>query len=134
MAAPFIFITTYAIDEGTLDGFRQFLRELMEVLEARVPRALAINAYVRADGTEAAIVQVHPDAASMKEYWRVLHAETGQAIGAVVERTVAMQVYGPAGDVDVERTRHSARSGVAVSVMPEHLAGFTRLASTGEVA
>lgn len=134
MAAPIILIATYAIDEGKLDGFRQFLRELTDVLEASMPRLLAINAYVNADGTEAAIVQLHPDPGSMKEYWRVLHAQTGQAFGQFVERTAAVQVYGATGDVDLERTRHSARSGVAVSVMPEHLAGFTRLAPPGEVS
>ena len=134
MVGPFIFITTYAIDEGRLDAFRQFVRELIDVLEASAPRVLAINAYVNADGTEAAIIQVHPDAGSMKEYWRVVHAHTGQAFGQFVERSTSVRVYGATGDVDLERTRHSARSGVDVSVMPEHLGGFTRLAPSGEVA
>ena len=73
MSEPFIVIYTYAVKEGKLEGFRQFLQELFEVLEANEPRLLAINAYVNEDGTEAAIVQVHLDAASIKHYWRVVH-------------------------------------------------------------
>jgi hypothetical protein len=71
MTAPFIFISTYAIKEGQLEAFRQFLEELFGVLEPNVPGLLAINAYLDESGTEAAIVQVHTDVASMKEYWKV---------------------------------------------------------------
>jgi hypothetical protein len=44
MAAPFIFINTYAIGEGKLEDFRQFLRELFKVIEANEPRLLALKA------------------------------------------------------------------------------------------
>lgn len=129
MGAPFIFINTYPIKEGQLEGFRQFLQELFEFLEANEPRVLAINAYVNEDGTEATIVQVHPDADSLKDYWRAVHKHTGRALEQYVEAPTSVQVYGAPSEIVLERTRHSAGSGVAVSVKPEHLGGFTRLAA-----
>jgi hypothetical protein len=130
MAAPFIFINTYAIKEGKLEDFRQFLQELFKVLEANEPRLLAINAYVNEDDTEAAIVQVHPDAASITHYWQVVHQHTGRAFGQFVDATTSFQVYGTPSDVILKRARQNAESGVAVSVKPKHLGGFTRLLAT----
>ena len=45
MPAPFIVVNTYAIQEGRLEDFRQFLLELFTVLEATEPRLRAVNAY-----------------------------------------------------------------------------------------
>ena len=127
MSAPFIVIYTYAVKEGKLEGFRQFLQELFEVLEANEPRLLAINAYVNEDGTEAAIVQVHLDAASIKHYWRVVHQHTGRAFAQFVDATTNFQVYGSPSDAILKRARQNAESGVAVNVKPDYLGGFTRL-------
>jgi hypothetical protein len=127
MTAPFIVINSYAIKEGKLEGFRQFLQELFKVLEANEPRLLAINAYVNGDSTEAAIVQVYPDAASVKHYWQVVHQHTGRALGQFVDATMGFQVYGKPSDAILKRARQHAESGVTVSVKPEHLDGFTRL-------
>jgi hypothetical protein len=128
MAAPVIFISTYAIRAGTLDGLRQFLQELFGVLEQNEPRALAVNAYVNGEGTEVAIVQVHPDGASIKEYWKMVHQHTGRELAQFLDAPTSTQVYGDAGDLELARTRHSAASGVVMSVKPEHAGGFTRLA------
>ena len=131
MTSPLIFITTYAIRQGDLEEFRLFVRGLLDVLEANEPRALAINAYLDADGTEASIVLIAPDADAIKRYWRVVHQHTGRTLGQVVENPTSVQIYGATGDLMLERTRHSPESGVAVSVMPESLGGFTRLGLAG---
>jgi hypothetical protein len=128
VAAPVIFISTYAIRAGTLDGLRQFLQELFGVLEQNEPRALAINAYVNGEGTEVAIVQVHPDGASIKEYWRTVHQHTGRELAQFLDAPTSTEVYGDASALVLARTRHSVESGVAVKVKPEHIGGFTRLA------
>lgn len=129
ITAPFIVINTYAIKEGKLEGFGQFLQELFKVLEANEPRLLAINAYVNEDGTEAGIVRVHSDVASVKHYWQVVHQHTGRALGQFVDGTMSFQVYGTPSDVVLKRAIQHAESGVAVSMKPEHLGGFTRLAA-----
>ncbi len=130
MTAPFIVINTYAIKEGKLEGFRQFLKELFRILEANEPRLLAINAYVNEEGTEAAIVQIHPDAASIRHYWQAVHQHTGRELWQFVDATTNFQVYGTPSDVMLKRARQNAESGVAVNVKPEHLGGFTRLPAT----
>lgn len=129
MPAPVIFIGTCTIKDGKLQDFRQFLRELFEVLEANELRALAVNAYLNGEGTEVAIVQVHPDAASIKEYWKAVHQHTGRELAHYLDAPTSAQVYGYTSDLILARTRHSAESGVAVSVKPEHVGGFTRLAA-----
>ncbi len=128
MTAPFIFISTYTIKEGRLEDFRRFLQELFKVLEQSVPGLLAVNAYLDQERYEAAIVQVHTDVASMKQYWKVLHQHTGREIAELVDAS-STDVYGDPSGVVLERTRHSAGGGVRVSVKPEHLGGFTRLRS-----
>ncbi len=131
MAAPFILISTYPIKDGKLQDTRQFLRELFEVLEQNEPRALAINAYINGEETEVAIVQVQPDAASIKEYWKAVHQHTGRELAQFLDAPTSVQVYGEPGDHGPARTRHSAASGVAVSIKPEHVGGFTRLSAAG---
>lgn len=127
MAAPLIFINTYAIKEGKLEGLTEFLRDLFKALEANEPRALAVNAYLNDDRTEVAIVQVHPDADAVKDYWRVIHQRTGREIGLFLDAPTSTQVFGDSGGLILERTRHSAEAGVLVMVKPDHLGGFTRL-------
>src|SRR6266540_6294625 len=82
VAAPFIFINTYAIKEGKLEDFRRFLPVFCKILAPHEPCALAINAYVSADGTGASFVQVHPDAASMEHQHRVAREHAAIPINA----------------------------------------------------
>ena len=129
MAAPFIVIRTFTIKEGKLEAFKQFLREFFKIIEANEPRLLALNAYVNEDGTEVTFVQVHPDAASLEHHQQVAHEHTQrsrQFLGAIT----SIQIYGRPSDLVLKRTRQHAASGVAVSVKPQHLGGFTRLPAT----
>lgn len=45
MTAPLTFITTYALKSGELEEFREFVRGLLDPVEANEPRALAINGF-----------------------------------------------------------------------------------------
>lgn len=128
MSAPLIFISTHPVKAGALGGVRQFLLDLFEVLEVNQPRALAVNAYLNRDGTEVAIVQFHPDLASIKEYWKVVHQHTGRELAEFLDAPTSTQIYGDLGDTPLERTRHSPDAGLGVAVMAEHVGGFTRLA------
>jgi SAM-dependent methyltransferase len=129
MSAPFIVIDTYTIKEGRVEDFRQFLQELFKVLEANEPGVLAVNAYLNEGGTEAAIVQLHPDAASVQRFWRVLHQHSGRTLEQFAEAATGFQVFGTPSDVILRRARQHGEAGVIADVKPEHLAGFTRLAA-----
>ena len=132
MAAPFIVIRTFTIKEGKLEGFKQFLREFFKIVEANEPRLLAVNAYVDEDGTEAAFVLVHPDAASMELHEKVAHEHTERARREFLDAATSIQVYGKPSDVVLEKTKQLARTGVPLSVKLEHLGGFTRLSATAD--
>lgn len=66
MSEPFIFIGTHRLKEGKLQDFEKSFAQLVEVVEANEPRMVAFNGYVNDEGTEVAVVQVHPDTASME--------------------------------------------------------------------
>jgi hypothetical protein len=127
LAGPFVHIATYAIGEGKLEGLKQFLPELFEIIEANEPHLLAANAFVNEDGTEATFIELHPDAASMEHHARVAHEHTARAFARFVSATTGIQIYGEPSDVILKRARQHAASGVPVIVKPEHLGGFTRL-------
>jgi quinol monooxygenase YgiN len=125
MAAPFVVVRTVTIKEGKLEHFKQFLREFFKVVEANEPRLLAINAYANEEGTEATFVQVYADAASMKDHEKV-HEHTERARRHFLEATTRIEVYGKPTDDVLEKAKQLAETGVAVTVKPEHLGGFTR--------
>jgi hypothetical protein len=131
MAAPFIVIRTFTIKPGRLEGFRQFLGEFFKIIEAKEPRLLALNAYVNDDGTEATFIHVNPDAASMEFHEDVAHEHIEHARSQFLGTTTSLHVYGKPGDLILEKTRQLSAKGIPLSVKPEHLGGFTRLAGTG---
>lgn len=51
------------------------------------------------------------------------------AYGEYIEATTAVQVYGPPNADVLQMMTAVATPGVSVSVMPNHLGGFTRLRS-----
>lgn len=127
MVTPFIFIGTYAIKEGKLEDFKQYLRPFIDLLEVNEPRLLAFNVYINQDGTEATFVQVHPDAASMDFHMQVAREHIERASGEFLGASTSIQVYGKPSDTVLEMTRQLAGAGVPLSVMADHLGGFTHL-------
>ena len=94
MSEPFIFIGTHTLREGKLEGFKKACRELVEVVEATEPRLIAFNIYVNEDGTEATIVQVHPDPDSMLFHMQVAREHISEAYQSVLEETQRIDVHG----------------------------------------
>jgi quinol monooxygenase YgiN len=92
MPAPFIFITTHKINPGKLDEFKALSREYEEFVRANEPDLLAYYAYLDEDSSEAALVQVHRDAASAEHHMQVAAEKIGQ--GLAITTTVRAEVYG----------------------------------------
>jgi len=129
MSEPFIFIGTHTISEGRLEDFKQSCGELLKVVQANEPRLIAFNIYVDEDGTEASVVQVHPDADSMLFHMQVVRDHISEAYQSVLEKTERIDVYGKLSDAVLETIRQLAGSGVPLSVKTHHLGGFTRAAA-----
>jgi hypothetical protein len=126
MSEPFIFIGTHRLKDGKLQDFGKYFGELVEVVEANEPRLIAFNGYVNEDGTEVAIVQVHPDTASMEFHMGVVHEHITAAYEELLEETTSIQVFGELSDEAREMMQQLAGSKVPFSVKPRPLGGFTR--------
>jgi hypothetical protein len=125
MSGPFIFIATNRLRPGKLEDERARVPGLVEFIEANEPRLIAFNEYASEDGTEVAVVQVHPDADSMTSHMELVAERAARAYAETVEATTSIQVFGPSDGV-VEMLRRQAGAGVPLSVKPHHLGGFVR--------
>ena len=126
MSEPFIFIATNKLKEGKLEDERRRVPGLSDFIEASEPRLIAFNEYANEDGTEVSVVQVHPDADSFEFHMGVVGERAERAYAETLEATTSVQVYGSPSDAVLDMLRRQAGSGVAISVRPHHLGGFTR--------
>jgi hypothetical protein len=127
MSGPFIFIATNRLKPGKLEEERTRVPGLSDFIEANEPRLMAFNEYANEDGTEVEVVQVHPDTDSFEFHMGVVRERAERAYAQTLEGTTSVQVYGTPSDTVLEMLRQQAGSGVALSVNPHHLGGFTRL-------
>ena len=126
MSGPFIFIATNRLKPGKLAEERKRVPGLVDFVDANEPRLIAFNEYVNNDGTEVAVVQVHPDAESMAFHLEVVAERAAAAYAATVEATTNIQVFGTPSNAVLELLERQAGAGVPITVKSFHLGGFTR--------
>ena len=126
MSEPFIFIATNKLRDGKLEDERRRVPGLCEFIEASEPRLIAFNEYANEDGTEVGVVQVHPNADSFELHMGVVRERAERAYAETLEATTRVHVFGTPSRSVLEMLRQQAGSGVALSVKPYHLGGFTR--------
>jgi quinol monooxygenase YgiN len=126
MAAPFIFIGTHRLKEGKLPDFEKAFSELVDAVEMNEPRMIAFNGYGNDDATEVAVVQVHPDVASMQSHMQVMRQHITHAYEELLGETASIQVFGELSDEARSMMQQLAGPDVPLSVKPRHLGGFTR--------
>ena len=118
MSGPFIFIATNRLRPGKLDDERKRVPGLVDFVEANEPQLIAFNEYVNDEGTEVAVVQIHPDAESMAFHMEVIAERAAAAYAATVDATTSNAV--------LEMLERQAGAGVPLTVKSFHLGGFTR--------
>jgi biotin carboxylase len=126
VSGPFIFIATNRLKPGKLAEERKRVPGLVDFVDANEPRLIAFNEYVNNDGTEVAVVQVHPDAESMAFHLEVVAERAAAAYAATVEATTNIQVFGTPSNAVLELLERQAGAGVPITVKSFHLGGFTR--------
>ena len=126
MSGPFIFIATNRLKPGKLDDERARVPGLVDFIEANEPQLIAFNEYADEEGTEVAVVQVHPDADSMAFHMEVIAERAATAYAETVDATTSIQVFGTPSNAVLEMLERQAGSGVPLTVKPFHLGGFTR--------
>jgi hypothetical protein len=97
----------------------------IEFIQSNEPQLIAFHEYLSEDGTEVEYVQVHPDASSFENHMRVVE-RSGRSYTETLEGTTNIRIYGTPGEVILEMLNQAAGSGVSMTVLPEHLGGFTR--------
>jgi hypothetical protein len=130
MSGPFIFIATNRLKRDKLEAETKRVPDLSDFIEANEPRLIAFNEYANDDGTEVAVVQVHPDAESMEFHMNVVAERAARAYAETLDATASIQVYGAPSNAVLEMLSRQAGSGVPLSVHRHHLGGFTRAISS----
>ena len=130
MPGPFIFIATNRLKAGKLDAERARVPGLVDFIAANEPRLIAFNEYVNDEGTEVAVVQVHPDVDSFESHMSVVSERASRAYEETLEATTGIHVFGAPNETILEMLRRSAGGGVQYTVKAHHLGGFTRSSAT----
>ena len=129
MTQPFIWIGIHKIREGKAEELKRLLKEFPDFIEENEPRLLAFNLYLDEEENKVAVVQVHPDADSFEFHMKVAGEHISQSYD-FFEETLSTQIYGtPSKHVleMVEQFRQNAGQKETLSVLPQHISGFTRL-------
>jgi hypothetical protein len=126
MTGPFIFIATNRLKQGRLDSEKKRLPELIDFIQANEPRLIAFNEYANEDGTEVAVVQVHPDADSMVFHMELIAERAASAYADTIDATTNIDVFGTPSDTVTDMLRRQAGAGVPMSINAHHIGGFTR--------
>jgi hypothetical protein len=126
MTGPFIFIATNRLKPGKLDSEQKRLPDLIDFIQANEPRLRAFNEYANEDGSEVAVVQVHPDVDSMVVHLELIAERAAAAYADTIDATTSIQVFGTPGGTVTDVLRRQAGAGVPLSIKPHHLGGFTR--------
>ena len=126
MSGPFIFIATNTLKPGKITAERKRVPGLVDFVEANEPQLIAFNEYANADGTEVAVVQIHPDADSMAFHMEIVAERAAAAYAETVAATTSIQVFGTPSNAVLEMLARQAGAGVPLTVKEFHLGGFTR--------
>jgi len=125
MSGPFIFIGTHRIKEGKLAQFKRDAQKLVDFARDHEPRLIAFNFYLNEDETEASVVQVHPDVASMMFHMQAMRETIKVAVDEVLI-TKDIQIYGPPNDAVSGMITMLSQEGVPVVAKPRHFGGVVR--------
>ena len=130
MTAPFIFIGTHKVKPGKQEAFKEyFARFSSDVVEPSEPRLHAFYGYAAPDSDYVTVVQVHPDADSMKTHMKVGMEHFATAYAEYLEPESNVQIYGTLTDDLIKTISAAAQTdGDDSSVtIREPFTGFDRL-------
>ena len=126
MTGPFIFIATNRLKQATFDREQKRLPDLIDFIQANEPRLIAFNEYANEEGTEVAVVQVHPDGDSMAFHLELIAERAAGAYADTIDATTNIQVFGLPSSTVTDTLRRQAGAGVPLGIKPHHLGGFIR--------
>jgi hypothetical protein len=124
-----VYVDTSKVREGALEELKSAVEELVDFLDANVPRTIAYNVYFSDDGSHMTVVHIHPDSASLEN-----HMDVGAAAFrrfADLLTLSSIRVYGEPSEKVLTQLQDKAQllGCRDVSVHGRH-AGFSRFSST----
>ena len=129
MSEPIVLISHFVINDGAADELRGLLDANSALLEATKPRTLAFIAYFDADAERLTIVHLLPDAEAMSQLSEGNAERSRQAYELM--RPAGWEIYGRPDPAIIDQFRDAAaKAGVELELVPDHVAGFMRLAAS----
>ena len=128
MSEPIVFVSHFRIKEGQLEALRRMSADSTERLRAQKPRTVLFLSYIDEEQGVVSFIHAFEDADAMDLHFEGAD-ERSKAAYELIE-PIGWEFYGRGSPAALESMRQAAAStGGALSVQPEYLAGFLRLAS-----
>lgn len=123
MSVPIIFITTFKIQTGALEKFKEAVRKSIDFLETNGPQLMA-EICIDENKMHAHGVQVHQDSESILSHWQLTDPYMRDVMQYIT--TTRVDIYGQPNKVVMEGMRRLSSQGAIISVTPQFV-GFSRL-------
>jgi hypothetical protein len=123
MTVPIIFITTFQIENGTLEKFKKAVRKSTDFLEINGPQLMA-EICIDENEMRAHGVQVHRDSESILNHWKLADPYMRDVMQYIT--TTRVDIYGQPNKAVIEGMRRLSSQGAIISVTPQFV-GFSRL-------
>lgn len=125
MPDTFVYVGTMAIKPGKVEEAKKAIAELVDFVETNEPRLIAFNAFIDEEAGKLAIVQVHPDPASMEFHLEVVAKHFTTAFD-YLDKVESEQYYGSISPTLAKELAKWEGPDTSVTHIPVHEGGFTR--------
>ena len=127
MAEPTAFISHFRVKEGAIEQLTELSGRATAALEAGMPRTVLFLAYLDEARGVISFLHAFPDAEAMDTHFEG-SGERARAVSQYIE-PMGWEIYGPVSTDALDNLRQAAMAAnVSLSVHPEYVAGFLRLA------
>jgi quinol monooxygenase YgiN len=127
MPGPVVFVSHFAVKEGRVEDLRALAAEIEAQLRDEKPGTLAYLMYLDEDGSRFTVAHCFPDADAMDRHFEGSDDRTAAAFEVMMP--LGWEIYGRPSDAALETMRRGAEAtGVPLTVLPDHVGGFLRLA------
>jgi quinol monooxygenase YgiN len=127
MSEPIVFISHHRVKPEKLHELEAVMREMWAAMEQEKPRTLMNLAYVNEDGTEITFMHAFADPEAMQLHWQGADERTNTAYEFI--EPIGFEIYGAPGEQILQGMRAEATGGPTLTLFPEYVTGFLRLAS-----
>ena len=126
MSVPIVFITTFQIEKGALEKFKEAVRKSTDFIEANGPQLMS-EVCIDENEMRAHGVQIHRDSESILSHWQLADPHMRDVMQYIT--TTRVDIYGQPNEAVMEGMRRLSSQGAVISATPL-FAGFSRFPGT----